>query len=167
MNLTYYTNYSLRVIIYLGLHSASLASISQISEAFGISRNHLIKVVHNLARLGFITTMRGRGGGLRLARDPSQINIGEVVRKTEPSFNWVECSNAAQNTCPLSPLCELRGIMRAAGEAFLSTLDRYTLADVLVRRKQMAALLNIVYTRQSPLWLQANNGRRHAAQARA
>jgi Rrf2 family nitric oxide-sensitive transcriptional repressor len=167
MNLTYYTNYSLRVMMYLGLHPASLASITQISEAFGISRNHLIKVVHNLARQGFIKTTRGRGGGLRLARDPKEINLGEVVRRTEPSFNIVECFDSGSNTCPITPLCELKNIIRSAEEAFLSVLARYTLADVLVKRRQMAALLKIPYTRQSPLWLQGNNGRRQPAQPRA
>src|SRR5690606_35461931 len=86
MNLTYFTNYSLRVMMYLGLNASSLTSISRISEAFAISRNHLIKVVHNLARQGFIKTVRGRGGGLRLARDPGEINLGDVVRKTEANF---------------------------------------------------------------------------------
>jgi Rrf2 family nitric oxide-sensitive transcriptional repressor len=162
MNLTYYTNYSLRTMVYLGLHSSSLASITQISEAFGISRNHLIKVVHNLARAGLIKTTRGRGGGLQLARDPREINIGDVVRKTEASFKMVECFDALHNTCPLTPVCELKSIVREAEEAFLHVLDRYTLADLLVRRKQMAALLKITYTRQNPLWLQAGNGRRCA-----
>jgi len=142
-----------------------LASISQISEAFKISRNHLIKVVHNLAKQGFIKTLRGRGGGLRLARDPQDINLGDVVRKTEANFNLVECFNSTQNTCPLSPVCELKNIVREAEMAFLGVLDRYTLADLLVKRKPMAALLKIPYnTRQSPLWLGASNGKRALAQ---
>lgn len=165
MTLTYYTNYSLRTMVYLGLHSSSLASISQISEAFKISRNHLIKVVHNLAKQGFIKTLRGRGGGLRLARDPKDINLGDVVRKTEANFNLVECFNPAKNTCPLSALCELKGIVREAEMAFLEVLDRYTLADLLVKRKPMAAILKIPFnTRQAPLWLGACNGKRALAQ---
>lgn len=159
MNLTLYTNYSLRTLVFLGLHSSSLASISQISSAFGISRNHLIKVVHNLAKLGFIKTTRGRGGGLRLARDPEEINIGEVVRKTESGFKLVECFDVAHNTCPLTPACELKKIILEAEEAFLKVLDGYSLADLLVRRKQMAALLKINLPRQTrPLWLACTGG---------
>ncbi len=162
MNLTYYTNYSLRVLVYLGLHSSSLASITQISDAFGISRNHLVKVVHNLAKLGFIKTTRGRGGGLRLARDPKLINIGDLVRKAEPNF---ECFDAGRNTCPLTPACELRGIVQEAEDAFLNVLDRHSLADLLARRKLMASLLGIAQSRHAPLWLQANgrNGKRCAS----
>lgn len=167
MNLTYYTNYSLRVMIYLGLHSSSLASISQISEAFKISRNHLIKVVHNLAKQGFIKTTRGRGGGLRLARDPREINVGEVVRKTEANFNLVECFSSPTNTCPLTPACALKNIVLEAEEAFFSVLDRYSLADLLVRRKQMANLLGMTLSRQTPLWLQQPNGRRTTGHPRA
>jgi Rrf2 family transcriptional regulator, nitric oxide-sensitive transcriptional repressor len=167
MTLTYYTNYSLRTMVYLGLHSSSLASISQISEAFNISRNHLIKVVHNLAKQGYIKTTRGRGGGLRLARDPKEINIGDVVRHTEANLNLVECFDAGRNTCPLSSLCELKNIVREAEAAFLGVLDRYTLADLLTKRKQMAAILKIAYSRQNPLWLGACNGRRLLAQQRA
>ena len=167
MNLTYYTNYSLRVMIYLGLHSTSLASITQISEAFGISRNHLIKVVHNLAKLGYLKTTRGRGGGLRLARDPKEINIGEVVRKTEANLNLVECFNTLGNTCPLRGACELKRMVLEAEEAFFSVLDRYTLADVLVRRKQMASLLGVTFTRQTPLWRQGCTSRRNGTNQRS
>jgi Rrf2 family transcriptional regulator, nitric oxide-sensitive transcriptional repressor len=167
MTLTYYTNYSLRTMIYLGLHASSLASISQISEAFRISRNHLIKVVHNLAKQGLIKTTRGRGGGLRLARDPKDINLGDVVRRTEANLNLVECFDSTRNTCPLVSLCELKGIVREAEMAFLSVLDRYTLADLLGKRKQMAALLKIPYTRQNPLWLAACNGRKHLTAQRS
>lgn len=167
MTLTYYTNYSLRTMVYLGLHASSLASISQISEAFKISRNHLIKVVHNLAKQGFIKTTRGRGGGLRLARDPRDINLGDVVRKTEANLNLVECFDSGKNTCPLAPACELRNIVREAELAFLSVFDRYTLADLLVKRKQMAAILKIAYSRQTPLWFGGCNGRRQLAQQRA
>lgn len=167
MNLTYYTNYSLRVMMYLGLHDSSLASISQISEAYGISRNHLIKVVHNLARLGFIITTRGRGGGLRLARDPRQISIGEVVRNCESGFNLVECFNTSENTCPLTPSCELKRIVRAAQTAFLEVLDQYTLADLLGRRKAMMNLLGIENGKpSSPLW-QRNGARRNGLRRRA
>lgn len=152
MTLTYYTNYSLRVLVYLGLHSTSLASITQISEAYRISRNHLVKVVHNLAKLGFIKTTRGRGGGLRLSRDPKQINIGDVVRRSEPNFCLVECFNATRNTCPLTPACELKAVVQKAEDAFLAVLDGYTLADLLTKRKRMAGLLGIVLSRQAALW---------------
>jgi Rrf2 family nitric oxide-sensitive transcriptional repressor len=142
MNLSYYTDYSLRTIIFLGLHPSAVSSISQISEAFGISRNHLVKVVNHLARWGFIKSTRGRGGGLRLARDPAEINLGELVRRTETNFRLVECFDPSYNTCPLTAACELKTVMAEARNAFLKTLDRHSLADVLRRRKAMLALLD-------------------------
>ncbi|MEP0844730.1 MAG: Rrf2 family transcriptional regulator [Phycisphaerae bacterium] len=157
MNLTYYTNYSLRVVIYLGLHSSALASITQISAAFGISRNHLVKVVHHLARLGFIKTARGRGGGLRLAREPAKINIGDLVRQSEPGFRMVECFDKARNTCPLTPVCRLKGIVLEAENAFLGVLDGYSLADLLGPRRAMAELLGITLDRRAPLWRSSNH----------
>lgn len=143
MQLTLYSDYSLRVLVYLGLRPNQLCTISEISEAYGISRNHLVKVVHNLGMLGWIDTARGRGGGMALSRPASQINIGEVVRQTEPGFMLVECFNMKTNTCPIAPVCALKGALQKAQTAFLSVLDSYTLADVLGNRADLALLLRI------------------------
>ncbi|GMU22674.1 MAG: hypothetical protein AMXMBFR13_27590 [Phycisphaerae bacterium] len=143
MTLTLYTGYSLRVLIYLGLHTTGLASIGQISRAYGISRNHLIKVVHNLARLGLVETTRGRGGGLRLGRDPATIRIGEVVRATEPNFNLADCFGSRREPCPISVECPLKGVFAEARAGFMNVLDGYTLADLLQRPKPLAMLLHI------------------------
>jgi Rrf2 family transcriptional regulator, nitric oxide-sensitive transcriptional repressor len=129
MRLTRYTDYALRTLLYLGLHGRDLASIGDIARAYGISENHLTKVVHHLGRLGFVETVRGRGGGLRLARAPEAIGIGEVVRRTEDDLALVDCFTAT--SCAIAGAC---GLQRALGEAlaaFLGVLDRYTLADLL------------------------------------
>lgn len=143
MQLTLYTDYSLRVLLYLGLRPNQLCTISEIAEAYGISRNHLVKVVHNLGMLGWIDTARGRGGGMALSRSASQINIGAVVRQTEPGFMLVECFDMKTNTCPIAAVCALKGALQEAQAAFLHVLDNYTLADVLKDRAELALLLRI------------------------
>jgi Rrf2 family nitric oxide-sensitive transcriptional repressor len=145
MQLTLYTDYSLRVLVYLGLKTDELATISEIAENYGISRNHLVKVVHNLSCHGFIDAVRGKGGGLRLARPAEQINIGEVVRNTEPNFNLVECFDKDDpGGCPIIAMCKLKGGLRKAFRAFIEVLDGITLADVLTNRDELAPPLHIV-----------------------
>lgn len=132
MQLTQYTDYSLRVLIYLSQKkSGELATISEIAEFYKISRNHLVKVVHNLAIYGFIHTMRGKNGGMCLARPAEEINIGEVVRQTEPNFDIAECFNKESNTCVIAPICALKTILGDARTSFIQTLDRYTIANAL------------------------------------
>jgi Rrf2 family transcriptional regulator, nitric oxide-sensitive transcriptional repressor len=132
MQLTQYTDYSLRVLIYLSQKPAQeLATITEISGFYGISRNHLVKVVHSLALNGFIQTTRGKNGGLCLARPAAQIGIGEVVRCTEPNFDMAECFNQQSNSCVITPACSLKNILNDARNNFLATLDQYTLADTL------------------------------------
>lgn len=143
MQLTLYSDYSLRVLIYLGLRPEHQATISEIAESYGISRNHLVKVVHNLGNLGYIRTLRGRGGGMILARKAEDINVGEVVRQTEPSFDLVECFDKETNTCPIAPCCALIKGLKAARTAFLDVLDQFTLADVVSNGEQLACLLKI------------------------
>ena len=144
MQLTLYSDYSLRVLIYLGTRSPEeTATITNIADAFGISRNHLVKVVHNLSQLGFITTARGKRGGMRLSRSAEMINLGDVVRHTEGNFDIVECFNSTSNTCPISPLCKLKGVIHEAYRGFISVLDQYTLADILKNKKQLQTLLSI------------------------
>lgn len=141
MQLTLYTDYSLRVLIFLGLKKDGLSTISEIAESYDISRNHLVKVVHNLAGHGYIQTTRGKGGGLRLAHRPESINIGDVVRHTEVNFTIVECFDMQDCRCPITPICGLKGVLRDATRAFMDVLDRYTLADVLENEGELAAVL--------------------------
>lgn len=140
MELTYYTDYALRVLIYAGLRQEKLCLISEIAEHYKISKNHLMKVVHGLARGGFVRTYRGKGGGLALARDPKGILIGAVVRHMEGPFRPVECFRT-RNKCTISGACDLPDILEEACQAFLAVLDRYTLADLLTRRIQLARRL--------------------------
>jgi len=142
VQLTYYTDYSLRVLMYLAVRRGGMANVSEIAHQYGISRNHLVKVVHNLARGGFIRSYRGKGGGIELARDPAQINIGEVVRYTEGPPKPVECFDAEKNRCIITNACGLAAAVAEACESFYATLDRYTLADLLRRRSRLAAILN-------------------------
>ncbi len=143
MQLTNFTDYSLRVLMYLAAKGERLATISEVAEAYGISRNHLVKVVHNLALQGFISTLRGQGGGMRLARPPHLIVIGEVVRRTEPAFH-LECFDPATNRCRIDPACNLRHILAGAYGAFLAALDGYTLADAVSDPSAVARLFSLV-----------------------
>ena len=144
MQLTLYTDYSLRVLIYVGLKTAGLATITEIADAYGISRNHLVKVVHNLSSQGYIEALRGKGGGLRLSRPAEQIIIGDVVRHTEPNFDLVECFDQQEpGACPITPVCKLKGSLGRAFGAFMAVLDEVTLADVLNNRQDLARPLHI------------------------
>jgi Rrf2 family transcriptional regulator, nitric oxide-sensitive transcriptional repressor len=142
MQLTLYTDYSLRVLIYLGIHRHRLSTIAEIAAGYGgISRNHLVKVVHNLSTHGYIHTTRGKGGGLMLAREPRDINVGDVVRHTEVSFDVVECFDRANNRCPITPACRLKSALHEALSAFMNVLDGYTLADILENERELSTLL--------------------------
>lgn len=141
MQLTRYTDYSLRVLVYLGMETERRATITELAEFYAISRNHLVKVVHHLAQQGFIHTSRGKNGGMTLARPAQQIKIGEVVRCTEPNFEIAECFNRDTNRCVLSPDCRLKSILQEANLAFLATLDRYTIADAIANQGFLASLL--------------------------
>ena len=143
MQLTLYTDYSLRVLIYLGLNPRHMATITEIAESYRISRNHLVKVVHNLSTQGFVHTSRGRGGGLNLAKVPVDINIGNVVRHTEVNFHLVECFDQEHNSCPITAACALKGGLYEAQHAFLAVLDRYTLADVLQNPEWLRSVLRV------------------------
>jgi len=139
MKLTKQTDYSLRVLIYLGAHEGSIATIEHVAEAYGISRNHLMKVVHHLATHGLLDTQRGRSGGFRLAKPPAEIRIGDVVRITEPDFAIVECLGGAP--CAIQGPCKLEGILRDVTEDWLIALNRYTLADLVEPRGPLVQLL--------------------------
>ncbi|MGH7287001.1 MAG: Rrf2 family transcriptional regulator [Myxococcota bacterium] len=141
MQLTRYSDYSLRVLIYLALDPERLVTIEDIARSYDISRAHLMKVVHQLGLRGYVETVRGRGGGLRLARRPDDIRIGEVVRSTEENLNLVECFDPASSRCVIEPACGLRQVLHEALAAFLAVLDRYTLADLVARRRSPLARL--------------------------
>ena len=141
MHLKRYTDYSLRVLVYLGLHPDRLVTISEIANTFNISKNHLMKVVKDLVAAGFIQSVKGKFGGLRLGRAPDMVNIGAVVRHMESDFALVECLGD-HNTCRILPGCSLKPILLNAGERFLETLDAYTLADVLVNRDVLLKLVS-------------------------
>src|SRR5690554_2053385 len=128
MRLTLYTDYSLRVLMYLGLKRDGLATIAEVSESYGISRNHLMKIVHQLGLLGYVETVRGKGGGIRLARPAGAINLGEVVRRMEEDLALVQCFDPVAAKCRIESACVLRAVLGEALGAFLAVLDRYTLA---------------------------------------
>ena len=143
MRLTDYTDYSLRTLMYLGMHRDKLVTIQDIADAYGISKSHLMKVVHQLGLSGLVETIRGRSGGLRLGKEPEQINIGEVVRGTEPDFMMVECFSRDLNECILSPSCELQDVLRRATQAYLEVLSGVTLADLLNKSTSLRKLARI------------------------
>jgi Rrf2 family nitric oxide-sensitive transcriptional repressor len=131
MQLTRFTDYALRVLIYLGAHPDRLSTISEVAASYQVSTNHLMKVVNHLATAGYVGTVRGKGGGMRLARPPHLINVGEVVRDCEDNMDIVECFNQARRTCPLLPSCTLKSVLSEAKKNFLATLDGYSLQDML------------------------------------
>ncbi len=142
MQLTQYTDYSFRVLIFLAQKDAQLATVTEIAAFHGISRNHLVKVIHNLASRGFIVTTRGRNGGMTLSRTPAEINLGDVARKTEPNFNIAECFDIQNNRCVIAPSCALKLIFWEARTAFLDTLDKYTLADAIAGAAPMGQFVS-------------------------
>lgn len=150
MRLTLHTDYSIRVLLYLAAQGedGSVATIGAIADTHGISQNHLTKVIRTLVRGGHVRTLRGRSGGLLLARPPSEIGLGQLVRETEPDFSLVECMGRDGN-CVLEPACQVRGVLIEARDAFLAVLDRYSLADMLQRPAEMRQVLRIMEPAQA------------------
>ncbi|MEP7280706.1 MAG: Rrf2 family transcriptional regulator [Rubrivivax sp.] len=130
MRLTEYTDYTLRVLMYCAQHPRQLVTIGELALHHGLSKNHLMKIVNDLARQGLIETVRGRGGGLRLLKEPADIRIGDVVRASETDFRLVECFDAGTSLCTLSPACGLKHVFDAALQAYFKALDAATLADI-------------------------------------
>lgn len=143
MQLSYFADYALRVLIYGAAHPGRWCTSEEVATAFGISRNHIVKVVHALQRQGYLETVRGRGGGFRLARAPETVSVGDIVRKNEASLAVVECFDPARNTCPLVPACGLKSVLHEASDAFLAVLDRHSLADLVRQPRWSARLLAI------------------------
>ncbi|MGV2874565.1 Rrf2 family transcriptional regulator [Macrococcus capreoli] len=133
MRLTLYSDYSLRVLMFLARREER-TQIDEIAQFYNISKNHLTKVVNNLATMGYIETTRGRGGGMTLKMAPEEINIGGLIRKTEEHFTLVECFDPETNTCPIAGICGLQNVLGEALMAYLNVLDQYTLQDVLFKK---------------------------------
>lgn len=131
MRLTNFSDYALRVLMYAAARDERLITIDETAKVYGISRAHLMKVVNQLTRAGYLKAVRGRSGGLTLAKRPNKIRLGDVVRATEPDFVLVECF-ASGNQCVITPRCRLRGALNEALAAFIGTLDGYTLADLVL-----------------------------------
>ena len=131
MRLAEYTDYTLRVLMYCAAHPDRLVTIGELAEQHGVSKNHLMKIVNDLARQGVLETTRGRGGGLRLLRAPADIRVGDVVRSSETDFRLVECFDRSTNACSLTPSCRLKGVFHAALQAYFKELDAATLADIV------------------------------------
>jgi Rrf2 family nitric oxide-sensitive transcriptional repressor len=141
MRVTHYTDYALRVLIYLALNEERRCTIPEVADAYGISRNHLMKVTGGLVTGGFIRTQRGKAGGVMLAKPAREINLGTVVRHMEGPLRPVECFRARENRCVITRACELAGIFAEACDVFLATFDRYTLADLVGQRERLLQAL--------------------------
>ncbi|BDC49912.1 Rrf2 family transcriptional regulator [Bryobacterales bacterium F-183] len=142
MHLTLHADYSLRVLLYLVENPDRFVSTAEISRAYGISRHHLVRVVHTLHTNGFLQVSEGRSGGAKLLRKASEVRLGDVIRKAEPGFRMVECFDLETNTCPIVARCRLRKVLGEALDSFFAVLDGYTLAD-LARSKPLVELLQI------------------------
>lgn len=143
MHLSLHADYALRVLIYAGSHAGGgVVTTAAISRAYGISKNHLVRVVQTLSERGYLVVTAGRNGGVELARAPGEIRLGQVVRDTEPRLNLVECFDRDTNSCPIVAACDLKPVLRRALEAFLAELDRHTLADLLAgnRSRQLTQI---------------------------
>ena len=147
MRLTTFTDYSLRVLIFLAMDPDRRATIREIAQAFGISENHLMKVAHLLGKAGVLANVRGKGGGLELARAPRAINIGRVVRATEGRPMPAACFSGEEGACVLTPICRLRDVLREAVKTFYGVLDRYTLEDLVRNRVALSETLLAASTR--------------------
>lgn len=147
MQLTRHTDYALRVLIFLALQPpGKLIVMADIERHFAIPHNHLIKIVHRLARKGYVFTLRGKGGGLRLHREPDTIRLGTVVQDMENTLELIDCETPA---CPLEGLCRLKGMLNEASQAFIDVLNRHTLAEVIASPKQIEVALNWVSTHRN------------------
>jgi len=138
MRLTNFSDYALRVLMFAAARGDRLITIEETATLHGISRAHLMKIVNQLTRTGFLKAVRGRSGGLTLAKPPEEINLGDVLRATEPDFTLVECFSA-DSRCMLTPRCRLRGVLHEAFSAFSLTVERYTLADLMLSPLELDA----------------------------
>ena len=142
LKLTKFSDYSLRLLLYLAIHRDRVVSVREVSDAYGISPHIIVKAVQLLVEQGLVVSIRGRQGGLRLNKEPGEINVGVVVRSTEPTWDLVECFDLAVNTCPIEPACGLKGVLVQAQRAFFDVLSDHTLADFMPRAPALIRLLN-------------------------
>lgn len=146
MRFTTYTDYSLRVLMYLTRNTQNTATISEISDFYQISRNHLVKVVHHLGLIGYVETIRGRSGGIKLAKSPGEIKLGDVVRQTEPDAGLLECLTPKLTSCVIDKQCRLKGILASAESDFIKALNQYSLeqfAAPIVKQKDLFKMISI------------------------
>lgn len=143
MQLTQFSDYSLRALIYIALQKGP-CTIKDITKVYGISNNHMVKIIHNLSKIGLIKTIRGKNGGILMLAQPATINLGKLITQLEPHFHLVQCFNKEKANCCITPVCRLREILHEAQSAFMQVLENYTLADILHNPKELSALLNIL-----------------------
>jgi Rrf2 family transcriptional regulator, nitric oxide-sensitive transcriptional repressor len=143
VQLTSYTDYAFRTLIALACVAPEKLTVGEISERYGISLNHLLKVVQKLAELGYVETTRGKSGGVRLLAEPSTLTLGAVVRGMEPELGVVPCLRADQQLCVIAPACKLKSILSEATNQFLATLDQQTLADITAAKPRIGRLLKL------------------------
>lgn len=143
MQLTSYTDYAFRTLIALAAVAPNKLTAAQISDGYGISQNHLLKVVHKLAELGFVETSRGKSGGIRLLVEPKALRLGAVVRALEPELGLVACLRTGEAPCAITPACGLKSILTEAMARFMSVLDEHTLADAITSKGRVAQLLTL------------------------
>lgn len=141
MQLTIFTDYGLRTLMYVAAYPERRCSVREVAEHYGISRNHLVKVVHHLALRGYLDSSKGKGGGIQLAKAPETLRIGDVVRDLEPNMQMAECFNRETNSCRISSNCQLKHYLMEATNAFIATLNRYTLADAVQDKSLFSALI--------------------------
>lgn len=146
MRVTYQTDYALRLLLYLSVRRDGPSRVGDVAQAYGLSRNHLLKVALRLGRLGYVKTLRGRAGGIALALPPEEINLGHVMRQMEDSLALVECMGKKNGACIISPACRLKGVFASALDAFLSVFDAHTLADIVDNSSDLSSLLGFQAT---------------------
>ncbi|KTD57685.1 Rrf2 family transcriptional regulator [Legionella shakespearei] len=142
MQLTQFTDYSLRALIYISLKK-NICTIKDITEAYTISTNHMIKIIHNLSKLGLIKTIRGKNGGIVMAANPAEVNLGTLIQTLEPNFDLVPCFNKEKANCCISPVCKLKTVLHEAQQAFMNVLKQFTLADILHNKSELGSFLGL------------------------
>jgi Rrf2 family nitric oxide-sensitive transcriptional repressor len=141
MQLTLFSDYSLRLLMYLGLKPSEVVPIIEVSDAFGVSRHYMLKIMNELVQLGYIEAVRGRNGGVRLLKRPSELRLGKLIRQTEPSGGVLECIEDREVDCPIVAVCRLRKVLAEAETEFYKVIDRYTLADLISQPNSLTTLL--------------------------
>lgn len=139
MQITRFTDYGLRTLMYVAARAENSASVKEVADHYGISRNHLVKVVHRLSQLGYIETTKGKGGGIRIAKDAEKLRLGDLIQELEPNMNMVECFDAKTNTCRITEACRLKHYLFEATQNFIITMNKYTLADTVENKELLFA----------------------------